>query len=148
MESKKERRQKLWKSLEMRTYRRDILLCLGCLLVLIPWYILDGGGYVLILCGLALSPFWAVPLYRAVKLFREPEAYTFHRCVLSLPHQGMIRGKMYFTVVLEYPDGKRIVNTNPVFESHGMAGPLMEDYINQTVTVAYNEETEMVAVIG
>ena len=40
------------------------------------------------------------------------------------------------------------MNTNPIFHPIGWEQPLLQDYLNKTVTVGYNRETGMVVVIG
>lgn len=89
-------------------------------------------------------------VYRMWKLFRVPEEYFFTRAELSTFHHKLwTRGMMYFTVVIDHPEEGRIaVNTNPIFASWGWEQPLLEDYLNTTVTVGYNRETGMVVVIG
>jgi len=99
------------------------------------------------LCGLVVL----IPALKILlSIFREPASYRFYRATLSQPHGGFPRGWMYFTVVLEDPDGHRfLVNTNTIFQSYGTSmGPSIEDYVNQAVTIAYNEETGSVVVIG
>ena len=56
---------------------------------------------------------------------------------------------MYFTVVLEEPDGSKLIeNTHAIFACHGIMEPLVSDYVNSEVTVALNKRTGMVVVIG
>lgn len=152
MTEQTEIRQKLWQSLEMRCVRRDIILytvsmLAGSLLTsVISRVPLSGALAIFAVFFLPFIIFW---LRRACQIFRSPECYRFFRCKLSQPHQNHFVETMYFTVVLEYPDGSKLIeNTHAIFPCHGYIGPLVEDYVNQTVTIAYNEETEMVVVIG
>ena len=103
-----------------------------------------------IVCWLVALPIMIVCLTRIFRILRKPEYYFFCRAKLAQPHAGSHRDTMYFTVLLEDPeDGSRfIVNTSPIFYTRAITGPLLEDYINKTVTIAYNRETGMVVVIG
>ena len=53
-------------------------------------------------------------------------------------------------MLLEDADGyKFVADTHSIFSTHGdLTGLGFEDYVNQEVTIAYNEETENVVVIG
>ena len=98
---------------------------------------------------LFISPVMVLCGWRLWKLYRMPEEYFFTQAKLSTFHQKMwSRGMMYFTVVIDHPEeGTIAVNTNPIFASHGWEQPLLENYMNRTVTVGYNRETGMVVVI-
>ena len=97
------------------------------------------GGPMLIFC-----------LWRIIQIFRCPESYHFCKTKLSSPKGGSIRDTIKFTVVVEDADGDKFVaDTHSIFTTHrGFPGLALEDYINQTVTVAYNEETGILVVIG
>lgn len=150
-------RQRLWDSLEMYTIRRDAVLC--TLLVAIVLCIQScaagpGSGDVwlvsAIIGGITLLPFWCFWIWRTIQIFRRPEDYFFCRCQLSsFHHRFFTKGAMYFTVVLDDPEGGRILaETHAIFQSYGVMEPLLENYTGRTVTIAYNRETEMVVVIG
>lgn len=157
MENKNENIRKLRHSLEISVIRRDVILytlVMGLVVLMAscqsaPY---DDGSRWKVPVGFAvifLLPFWVFYLWRTVQIFRKAEKYIFCRCVLSQPHQNPWLQTMYFTVVIEGPDGRKNVReTHAIFPSHGLIGPLVEDYVNRTVTIAYNEETEMVVVIG
>lgn len=84
-----------------------------------------------------------------IRIFRKCEEYVFCKAKLSNLHSGKLKNSMYFTVVLEVPgSGKIVENTHAIFQTHGWPGPLVEDYVNQTVQIAYNLTTEQVVVIG
>lgn len=152
-------RRELRDSLELAVIRQDIaLVC-----VLVPLILLPSGcaarGFrdpnfwipAAAVTVLTVLPFLIHGLWVTLRIFRSTDCYTLYRAKLSQPHQCKWgRGAMYFTIVLEDPadGGKFIVNTRPIFASYGFIGPLLEDYINKTVTVAYNEETDVVVVIG
>lgn len=95
-------------------------------------------------------PFVIYSVWRTIQIFRHPESYYFCKATLSNPIGGRIRHSIRFTVVIEDADGyKFAANTHSIFQSHrGFGGLALEDYINKTVTVGYNEETGQVVVIG
>ena len=150
MEEKSVTRHRLWHSLEMHCLRRDLIMMLIAmgLFLLFTW----GDGYwllSLILDCLFFGPFVIFYLWRGIQIFRKPESYTFYKTTLSRFHQKFPLKSMYFTVVLEEPDGsKRIENTHATFACHGIIEPLVESYVNSTVTIGLNNETGMVVVIG
>lgn len=148
----KEIRQKLKDSVDMAYVRLNvtiyvIFLFIGLLMGLSRPELIPSTIGIFALCGLIML----IPSLRILfRIYREPAGYRLYKATLSQPHGGFPRGYMYFTIVLEEPDGtKFLVNTNTIFQSYGTSfGPSMEDYVNQTVTVAYNEDTAAVVVIG
>lgn len=158
MNTQSEIRQKLRHSLDMTFVRIKVtiyicLLILGAILGLLhPSYrdmpfVLPICVVIFALCGLV---FLVPALLIWFHIYREPAGYRFYKTTLRQPHGGFPRGFMYFTVLLEEPDGaKFVVNTNTIFQSYGTSFGLgVEDYVNQEVTIAYNEDTEAVVVIG
>ena len=155
---KTEMKQLLWSSLDMAVLRRDLILVTGVVALILLIFAFPAGGFLTWefllaasqVCAITIVPVLVYSICVAVKIFREIEGYVIGRCKLCQPHQSrMARGAMYFTIVFEYPEGeKEILDTRPIFASYGMAGPLLEDYINKTVDVAYNEDTGSVVVIG
>lgn len=148
----KEIRQKLKHSLDMAFVRLNLVIYAFFLLIGLlmglgrPEIMLTAMG-IFALCGLIML----IPSLRILfRIYRDADGYRLYKATLSQPHGGFPRGYMYFTIVLEEPDGSRfIVNTNTIFQSYGTSfGPSMENYVNQTVTVAYNETTGAVVVIG
>ena len=151
-------RRYLWDSLELHCIRRNI----GLVLVVVPLVLLPTGcvkiGFqdphfwllTAMIAVLIILPFLIHGIWVTLRAFRCPEHYIFCKASLTKPHGSTWgRGAMYFTVVLEDPEeGKFFVDTRPIFQSHGLEGPLMEEYLNKTVTIAYNRETEVVVVIG
>lgn len=158
MNDTKKIRQELRNSLDIAVLRRDLILVAGVDALVLVIFAFTAGGIAneefllaaTLVCGITIIPVLVYSIWAAAKIFRQPEGYVFGRCKLSQPHQYRLsRGGMYFTIVFEYPNGeKEILNTRPIFASYGMAGPLLEDYINRTVEVAYNEDTDSVVVIG
>lgn len=154
----KEIKQKLKDSLDMVYVRLWCIVYIGLLLVGLALCLLHPTlrqmpGILLGTVGVATLP-GLVYLIPALKIwfsiYREIPAYRLYKATLAQPHGGFPRGFMYFTVVLEDPDGgKFLANTNTIFQSYGTAfGPSMEDYVNQTVTIAYNEDTGTAVVLG
>lgn len=149
-------RRRLWDSLELQTIRRDFVLTGLTVAIVIGLQACTARGVddswilAVITSAVVLLPFWGFYLLRTASIFRKPESYIFCRCQLSSVHQRLFsKGAMYFTVVIEDPEGGRFVaDTHAIFQAYGVFGPLVEDYVNRTVTVAYNRETGMVVVIG
>ena len=157
MYDRKENIRMIRQSLDMTVYRRMLIaIAIGTGLgLLYGWvrfreyddlYLELFLGMMVIFVGTP-SAIWG---YRMWKLFRVPEEYFFTQTKLSTFHQRMwTRGMMCFTVVIDHPEeGTVAVSTNPIFASYGWEQPLLEDYMNRTVTVGYNRETGMVVVIG
>lgn len=150
-------KRKLKNSLEISHIRGELLATtIACVLgagfaVLSSGKAKDIGMWIAsgVMFGLIYIPILAYSLWRIFRVFRRAEACRFYRCRLSQPHSGRWHRAMYFTVVLEEEDGATLVrDTHAIFYTHGIVGPLLEDYVNQMATVAYNEETEEVIVIG
>lgn len=139
---------RLWHSLEMHCIRRDLILYL----IAIGLFVLmtrENPGIGIVLALIGFGPFAIFLLWRGLQIFRRAEEYVFYRAKLSQPHQKWPLKAMYFTVVLEEPDGTRqVVDTHAIFACHGIMEPLMESYVNSTVTIGLNRETGMVVVIG
>ena len=150
MEDTSVTRHRLWHSLEMHCLRRDLIMMLIAmgLFMLITW---DDQFWIaaLVIDCLGFGPFVIFYICRGVQIFRKPEGYTFYKTTLSRFHQKFPLKMMYFTVVLEEPDGsKRIENTHAIFASYGIVEPLVESYVNSTITIGLNKETGMLVVIG
>lgn len=153
----KQIRSRLWNSLEMQVVIKNLVV----VLILAVFFILLGlqklryldaatriGGTVLI-TAICTLPMMIFCLVRTFRIFRKPQGYHFCKTTLSKPKGGNIRHTIRFTVLLEDSDGhKFLADTHSIFYTNGFIGPLLEDYVNQTVTVAHNEETGMLVVIG
>ncbi len=97
---------------------------------------------------LLFVPFGVYCAWRLIRIFRKADSYIFCRTVLSQPHYSHLFGMMYFTVVIEDLEGRKFpADTTAVFRPGGCIPPLVEEYVNKSVTVGYNEETGMVVVI-
>ena len=106
-------------------------------------------AFTIILCGVILLPVWAAYGWRYFRVFRKIHRYTFHQATLAQPHASRFVHAFHFTVVLESTEqGTVTAKTSSIFLARGWLGPLLEDYVNRQVTLAYNEETGQVVVIG
>lgn len=154
----KEIRRKLWDSLDMVCVKRWLFIGVVCLILglvignlSMPDY-MDTGFKVtatLIVTGIISFPILAFCLWRTYRIFRHAESYFFCKTVMSSPKGGNVRDTIRFTVVLEDPDGgKFVATTHSIFDTHGSSVLAFENYVNRTVTIAYNEETDVVVVIG
>lgn len=154
MDKKKENRQILWGSLEMAVVRRDLIIYAVIWIIFALIYGVRIKGEVqtvmMVVIALIMLPFIGFNLWRAIQIFRQADQYIFCRCKLSSPHQRYwSRGMMYFTVIVEDETlGCIPVETHAIFSSYGIMEPLLETYINSTVTIGYNPKTEMVVVVG
>ena len=106
-------------------------------------------AFTVILCGVLLLPMWVAYNWRYYRVFRKVSRYTFHKAVLAQPHTSRFVHAFHFTVVLENTEkGTISTKTSSIFLARGWLGPFLEDYVNREVTLAYNEETGQVVVIG
>ena len=106
-------------------------------------------AFTVILCGVILFPMWVAYNWRYYRVFRKISRYTFHKALLAQPHTSRFVHAFHFTVVLENTEkGTVTTKTSSIFLARGWLGPFLEDYVNREVTLAYNEETGQVVVIG
>ena len=106
-------------------------------------------AFTVILCGVILFPMWVAYNWRYYRVFRKISRYTFHKALLAQPHTSRFVHAFHFTVVLENTEkGTISTKTSSIFLARGWLGPFLEDYVNREVTLAYNEETGQVVVIG
>ena len=156
MYNRKETIRRIRQSVDFMVYRR-ILIAMGIGLglgLLYGWgmmreYEFAVFGMFLGILVLVFSVPCAIWGYRMWKLFRAPEEYYFTHVKLTSFRQCWWPRGMCFTVVIDHPEeGTVAVSTNPIFRPTGWEQPLLQDYMNKTVTVAYNRETGMVVVIG
>lgn len=152
----KQIRERLRGSLEMHVLVRNAVLVVVVTTLLTAFYSLINGGvrehfwiFAAMMYGLMVLPVLIFYGIRAVRIFARPEAYMFCRTTLANPRGGMLRDRIYFTVMLEDPrDGSRFfADTHAIFNARG-GHPSLEEYTNSTVTIAWNRETDMVVVIG
>ena len=157
---KQEIKEKLDNSLEVSTIRLWVKIELGMVLLVCGLHFLstflnryrymdvNPWAFYGFVAAIVLVPMFGVHAWELRRIYRKYEACRFYKAKLSQPHGSWFRS-MYFTVLLRDEDGTIITRTHSIF---GMSkyqwGPIMEDYLNKTVTVAYNEETDEVVVIG
>ena len=95
---------------------------------------------------IVIMAIFAIWLYR---IFSKAEDYVFCKTTMIKLHRGRVKNTMRFTVELEVPGmGKVTGKTSSIFQTHGWPGPLVEDYVNQSVEIAYNKSTKQIVVIG
>lgn len=157
MKDVKEIRERLRDSLEMQAAIRylitAVILAVFCILLgmrelryMEPGFRILGTAIVTAISALPLLLF---SLIRLIRIFWKPQGYHFCKTTLSNPKGGNLRHTIRFAVLLEDSEGKKFMaDTHSIFYTRGLIGPLLEDYVNKTVTVAYNEDTGMVVVIG
>lgn len=105
--------------------------------------------FTIVLCGMILLPIWVAYGWRYFRVFRKISRYTFHRAVLDRPSISRFVHAFHFTVTLEGTEkGTVTADTSSIFLARGWLGPILEDYVNKEVTLAYNEETNRVVVMG
>ena len=157
MKDVKEIRDRLRDSLEMQAVIRyliiGMILAVFCIVLgMSELRYLETGFRVLgtaIVTAICPLPILIFSLVRIIRIFRKPESYHFCKTTLSNPKGGNLRHTIRFAVLLEDSKGKKFMaDTHSIFYTSGLIGPLLEDYVNRTVTIAYNEETGMVVVIG
>lgn len=150
-------RARLWDSLEIAHIRNNCII----LLIMLPIFLLicfpktsglsihDHWIVIGIIVAITFLPFFAFYGIRIIRIFRKADQYYFCKAKLSQPHHSYFAKAYYFTVLIEDPEGRKFpADTHAIFATRGIIGPVMEDYLNSTVTIAYNEETDMVVVIG
>ena len=156
--TKQEIKEKLDHSLEVSTIRLWVKIELGMVLLVCVlhglsrwWVIGDENPWIFygIVAGTVLIPLFGVHIWELRRIYRKYEACRFYQVKLTQPHSSHWLRSFSFTVLLRDEDGTIITQTHSIFgASKYQWGPIMEDYLNETVTVAYNEETEEVVVIG
>ena len=154
---KQEIRDKLKNSIEVSTVRLWVKIELGMVALVCGLHFLasmgaywdvDPWAFYGFVAAIVLVPMFGVHGFELWRIFRKAESYRLYETKLTQPH-GTYWRAMYFTVLLQDEGGTLIRRTHAIFGTGRQQwGPLMEDYLNKTVTVAYNEETEEVVVIG
>ena len=154
MTGKKDIRRQLWDSLDMAALKGWFLVgvILLIFIAVLTWLKpIPGHRWtsLFLMESLFVTPFFIFCLLRTCQIFQKAESYTFCKAKLSQPIGGHFRNSIRFTVVIEDAEGNRFAaNTHSIFSVNGGFFPSLENYINKTVTIAYNPETEMVVVIG
>lgn len=145
---KKTVRRRLWDSLEMHYYRVILLVvAVAFCIMFFPYLGRYTQGAVITL--LVFLPFLGFYIWRVFQVFRCPEQYVFTRCKLEKFHFSIFWRSAFFDLRLEIPEvGVVHDETAAIFVAHGLGAPLIEDYVNREVTVAYNRSTGRIVVIG
>ena len=154
----KENRRELWRSLDMAFVKIFLFWTALVTMVVSATMLLASRGMdpqergivIGTILAIAVLPILIFCAWRTFRIFQAAESYTFCTTTLSNPMGGRFRDSIKFRVLLEDADGyKFVADTHSIFQTHkGFMGLGFEDYINQKVTIAYNEETGMVVVIG
>ena len=147
----REIREKLKCSLEIAHIRSALVVASVLVAAYVGIMTLFWGNiaFTVILCGVILFPIWVAYSWRYFRVFRKISRYTFHKALLAQPHTSRFVHAFHFTVVLENTEkGTVTTKTSSIFLARGWLGPFLEDYVNREVTLAYNEETGQVVVIG
>ena len=143
--------KKVFRSVEMDCILADFYIPI-IIFVVFGWVVGLSGAkpvqIIIVTTAVVISTIFA--LWRTIRVLRKPDAYIFCSAVLAQPHHSIWwRGTMYFTVVIEDAEGNRFpANTHDIFYTHSITGLSLEDYVNKTVEVGYNEETGQVVIIG
>ena len=158
MKNIQEIRRELWHSLDMANVKvwlfwTVVMAAIECLMAFLATGGLTAGenaAVLVMMLAISILPIWAFCIWRTFRIFQAAESYIFCTTKLSNPMGGRLRDSIKFRVVLEDADGcKFVADTHSIFQTHtGFGGFGLEDYVNQQVTIAYNEETENVVVIG
>ena len=155
MYSKQENIRMIKRSLDMTVYKR-MLIAIGIATGLGLLYGLgmtrnedpEALWLFLFFGALFVIPTAGIWGWRMWKLYRVPEEYYFAQVKLTSFRQNWWPRGICFTVLIDHPEaGTVAVSTNPIFQATGWEQPLLEDYMNRTVTVGYNRETGTVVVI-
>ena len=152
--TKQEIKEQLKDSLEVSTIKSRSLLILVvtvifCTVASLPsWGREETGLVFTLVLSMTVVPFYLIYAVILWKIFRKAAFYRFYRVKLLQPHASYFR-LFHFTILLEDEEGTIITRTRSFFDiGKSSFGPSMEDYLNKTVTVAYNQETGQVVVIG
>ena len=137
----RELKKQLWNSVDGKYHRRMLSACtmllaitaVLCWLLIreLVWVVLPVGGFLLLVL------FW-----KLFRIFYKASHYTVFRTTLSAPKGD--RKAVAFPV--KVPDGTQCW-TDRIFYIRNLQ-PLLSDWLDQTVTVAWNRETGRVIVIG
>lgn len=140
--------KKLLHSVEMGYYQRQLTVLGVFFLILcaIAFFRDPGVGIAFVILFL---PFLIFYLYRIFRILRQKDNYIFCTAVLDQPNYHFWHKTYSFTVTLDHPQiSSRSRQTQPIFMPYGVFEPLLVNYVNQPVTVAYNPLTETLVVIG
>ena len=154
----KEIRRELWNSLDMAAVKLllfwavivDAILFVVLFFASVDMAAAEKWPIIITMLVICALPFLIFCLWLTVQTFRKAEDYIFCIAKLSNPMGGRFRDSIKFRVLLEDAEGcKFVADTHSIFSTHkDFSGLGFEDYVNQNVTIAYNEATGNVVVIG
>ena len=154
----KEIRRELWNSLDMAAVKLllfwavivDAILFVVLFFSSVDMAAAEKWPIIITMLAICALPFLIFCLWLTVQTFRKAEDYIFCIAKLSNPMGGRFRDSIKFRVLLEDAEGcKFVADTHSIFSTHkDFSGLGFEDYVNQEVTIAYNEATGNVVVIG
>ena len=108
----------------------------------------DMGLGLLLTLAPVLVIFMAAWLLRLLRLYRKIDSYIIVKATLGRAGIRYTKGSVSLPVFIDDPTwGVISARTNRIFHCRGVAQPQLADYENRTVTVAYNLETKVLAVI-
>ena len=152
MDRKKEVRRYLRRTMEVKLLVRNLwlLLVLSGFFALALYLNTKSWIFSAAMSATAFVPYLIFFVIRYLRIMAKAESYCFYQAKLDMPHSSLrMRGRFYFTVVLDEEDGTHtVVDTHAVFHAYGMLYPKMDVCLNQNVGIAYNPETKMVIVAG
>ena len=134
-------KKQLWNSVDRKYHGRILFACTMLLSVAaaLCWLLIHEFTWVVLVVGAFLL---LVLLWKLLRIFNKASHYTVFRTTLSGPKGD--RKAVAFPV--KAPDGTKYW-TDRIFYIRNI-NPLLSDYLDQTVTVAWNRETGRVIVIG
>ena len=140
--------KKLLHSVEVGYYRRQFTI-LGIFFLIFCAIAFFRDPAVGITFVILFLPFLLFYLYRIWQIFRQKDSYIFCTTILNQPCCHFWLKTYSFTVSLEHPEiGRRTRQTRAIFIPFGVFEPLLVNYVNQSVAVAYNPATDILVVIG
>ena len=140
--------QKLLHSVEMGYYRRQLAV-LGAFFLVFCTIAFFNEPSIAITFAVIFLPILIFYLYRIFRILQKKDGYLFCTTALNRPDWHFWLKTYSFTVTLEHPElGRCTRRTRPIFNPYGFFEPLLVNYVNQTVTVAYNPLTDTLVVIG
>ncbi len=141
-------RKRLWNSVDARFQRGMLMAAVGSLaffgaIMAVLWQITPDTARLMVVMGCAaVLPLFLWRLWTLIRIFRHIEQYTLFRTKLSAP-RGNQKAAAFPVAV---PGGGQCW-TDRIFYIRNLQ-PRLSDWLDQTVTVAWNRETGRVIVIG
>ena len=145
----------LWNSVDAEYYRRILgagiaILCyFGALCGVLFWFAKDVAVFMAIAGCTAILPLLAWRLWQLLRIFRKVAYYRFYKTTLSGPRCPKGNNRVFFFPVTIRDSEMGIIQrrTATIYYARKRFGPMLKDYLDRTVTVAWNRETDMIVVI-